>query len=282
MTICGNCGVVSSDSASFCGACGSAIKHNPAQQEVVPVPLQNAMEMELYLGGFTSGNLKPLGRGASNRIGGCGLYATSRRIIIVKSKKGYWELLTPLGGIVPLIVAARAMRADISAKAIAELEEQKDFEVRKEDISGIEVTKIHGFKPGQLRIALNSGENIIFGIAEKKIFENVRDVMSVFYPERLKAEGDKLGFTPTATPGLCPSCGMAVRPIDLSCPKCGRKVLSEQKQESVPASVPEGLPLDTIITCPKCGAKNMRTDNCCRECELDLSEVKNRLINSMR
>jgi hypothetical protein len=149
-----------------------------------------ATEEERYLGGFTSGQLKPMGRGISRRMGGCGLYATSRRIIVVETKKGYFDALFALGGIIPVVVAAAGRRDDMSAKAIAELEEKKEFEVRKDDISEIEVTKpLAGWiktRIGRLNIALNSGERIEFIIGTEKEFENTRDLMSVFYPGRLK------------------------------------------------------------------------------------------------
>jgi RNA polymerase subunit RPABC4/transcription elongation factor Spt4 len=38
------------------------------------------------------------------------------------------------------------------------------------------------------------------------------------------------------------------------------------------------LPAETVIVCPKCKAKNLRTDNLCRNCEKDLTDAKNALI----
>jgi len=40
---------------------------------------------------------------------------------------------------------------------------------------------------------------------------------------------------------------------------------------------PSDLPFGTIIICPECGAKNLRTDNVCRNCERNLDEAKKRL-----
>jgi hypothetical protein len=141
-------------------------------------------EQECLLGGFTSGNLKPIGLGAGARIGGCGVYATSRRIVVIKSRKGYWGLVGALGGIAPTIAAARGTRADISPIAMAELDQDKYFEARKEDISRIEVKKPH-FSVGYLNIVLNSGGVFKVVIGVSKDFELTKSLMQIFCPERL-------------------------------------------------------------------------------------------------
>lgn len=42
------------------------------------------------------------------------------------------------------------------------------------------------------------------------------------------------------------------------------------------------LPVDTVIVCPKCGARNMRTDNLCRSCEIDLTEAKKAIAATIK
>jgi len=214
MPYCRYCGAQINEDSKFCLRCGQPVppivRAAHPEEKRLQAPLatggqltpasavvEQAKEKEMaesssaleerYLGGFVSGRLKPKGRGIDSRIGGCGLYATSSRIIVVKSKKGYSELAV-FGGLVGITAAAVAGRTDSAARTIAELEEKKDFEVRKEDISAIEVRKPHGLTVGSLKIALNSGESIDFGITAKKEFENSRDLMKVFYPERLKVE----------------------------------------------------------------------------------------------
>jgi hypothetical protein len=143
-------------------------------------------EEEQFLGGFTSANLHLKGRGLSSM--GYGIYATNKRIIGVNSKKGLLQGIGfALGGVTGIGLVA-AGRKDSSAKTIAQLEEKKDFEVRKQDISQIEVRKPHGLKVGYLNLTLNSGESIKVTIADKKEFNTVRDLMKAFHPEGLKAE----------------------------------------------------------------------------------------------
>lgn len=141
---------------------------------------------EQYLGGFTSANLHLKGRGVSSM--GYGIYATSRRLIGINSKKG---LLQAVGGFVGGATGAAmviAGRDEYSAKTIAELQEKKDFEIWKEQISAIQISRPHFPRVGGLNIVLVTGESVTITIADKREYESVRGLMAVFFPERLQAE----------------------------------------------------------------------------------------------
>jgi len=138
----------------------------------------SATEEEQLLGGLTSGDLHLKGKVSF----GYGIYVTNKRIIGVKSMKGL--LASGLLGLAGLWVG----RTDSSAKAIAELEEKKDIEVRKEDVSEIEMKKPHGIRAGYLNIALNSGGSVTVLIGNKKEFEPIKNLMAAFRPAVLKAE----------------------------------------------------------------------------------------------
>jgi len=194
------CGKQVQENCRFCPFCGKLLPTKSSQPPPPPPPppqplsvragieiaqpkekgLQgmSTTEEEQLLGGLTSGDLHLKGRVSF----GYGIYVTNKRIIGVKSMKGL--LASGLLGLAGLWVG----RTDSSAKAIAELEEKKDIEVRKEDVSEIEMKKPHGIRAGYLNIALNSGGSVTVTIGNKKEFKTIRDLMAAFRPEVLKAE----------------------------------------------------------------------------------------------
>jgi len=190
--ICNRCGVLLSDAARFCSNCGAATAvtaptavSEPARVMAVAASAPAGSIDEQYLGGFTSANLHLRGRGVSSL--GYGVYATNRRIIGVNSKKGLVAALAAVGGVTGIAFAI-AGSTDEKAKAIAELDQKKDFDVRKEDVWGIEVRRPHGLTVGYLDITRTTGERIRITIADKPEFESIRGLMQAFYAERLTAD----------------------------------------------------------------------------------------------
>jgi len=142
-------------------------------------------EEERYLGGFTAGLMKT---GRKYGIWGYGIYATTRRIIGVKSKKGVLQAVAGSG----LMNLLGPVKDDFSDKAIAELEKRKDFEVNKEDILEIAVTRGKGHSPGYFKITRKSGERIErinVWVGNVELLKSLRDLMKAFYPEKLRVEG---------------------------------------------------------------------------------------------
>lgn len=148
---------------------------------------------EIYLRGFTSGKLK---RGM---FWGYGIYATNKRIIGIKSRKGMLAgalIGGVIGGAVGAVVAGqlgKKLTGDENAKMIKELEEKKDFEISKVQVSQIEVKKpnmwqvrLIGSGRGHLLIVPKSGEQIKILIQGNKEFEQSRDLMQAFFPEAVK------------------------------------------------------------------------------------------------
>lgn len=119
---------------------------------------------------------------------GYGIYATNRRLIGINSKKG---LLQAVGGFVGGATGAAMVIAggdEYSAKTIAQLDEKKDFEIWKEQINAIQLSRPHFPRVGSLNIVLITGESVTITIADKREFENIRGLMAVFFPERLHSE----------------------------------------------------------------------------------------------
>jgi hypothetical protein len=137
---------------------------------------------EVYLGGFASANLT---RGF---MGGYGIYATNKRIIGVKgiSAKARGTLIAgALGGVVGSALGKK-FADDKSAKMIQELDEKKDFEMRIDQISQIEIRKGSFMKKGQLMITPKSGDAITIKVYGNNEFSMTRDLMQSFSQELVK------------------------------------------------------------------------------------------------
>ena len=114
-------------------------------------------------------------------IAGYGVYATSRRIIGVKSRRALFKQLAgaPLGGLVGAALGARLSR-DESVRLISELEQKKDLEIERNDISGIELKKPSFTHRGHLVISTFSGDPVKILLADKKDYEKIVVLMQAF------------------------------------------------------------------------------------------------------
>jgi hypothetical protein len=169
MMYCVECGKQILGDAPSCPYCGTLV---PSMD-----PVKQVQEEE-YLGGFTSIKL------AKGMLAGYGIYATSKRIIGIKSRK---TALAALGGGlilgVPGVVLAQKLTYDQSSKWIKELDESKDFEIAKGHISHIEIKKPGLVSKGHLAITTRTGDTVKVLIVGQKEFEQMRDLMQVFLPE---------------------------------------------------------------------------------------------------
>ncbi len=137
-------------------------------------------EGEEFIGGFAGGFLA---KGAST---GYGIYATTRRIIGVNVVKvGTRPFLGGgMAGLVKGELLPKLAPAE-SAGVIAELDEKKDFDIRKDQVSRIELKGPGLFGSGHLVISTMAGEEARIRLLHKVAFERMRDVMRVFDPDVL-------------------------------------------------------------------------------------------------
>ena len=172
MPYCNKCGAVLAEGEKFCSACG--------QQAGAPLPRgsMNVAE-EIYLGGFSSPNLK---RGLMR---GYGIYATSHRIIGVKHRAGVLAGAM-LGGLVGAAVISASK--DDSVKQIQDLEKKKDFQIFKDQISQIEVKKPKAFSAGHIHITSKNKEETKISMAGKKEYEKVKELLNAFHPSVLRVQ----------------------------------------------------------------------------------------------
>jgi len=131
---------------------------------------------EEYLGGLSSGRMLKAGG-----IAGYGIYATTKRLIGVKSRRALLKQLAgaPIGGMVGAALGARLSR-DESARVISDLEQKKDFEVPRGNISRIELKKPSFVHRGHLLINTISGEPVKILLADKGDFERLVQLMQAF------------------------------------------------------------------------------------------------------
>jgi hypothetical protein len=133
---------------------------------------------EQFLGGFAGGFL------AKGGTVGYGLYATNKRLIGVNVVKVGARSF--LGGQLAGFVEGQlipTLSANESAKVIAELDEKKDFDVRKDQISNIELKSPGVFGLGHMIITALSRQETKIGLRHKEAYQRMRDLMQVFYPE---------------------------------------------------------------------------------------------------
>jgi len=133
---------------------------------------------EQYLGGLESGRMK------KGFVAGYGIYATNLRIIGVKSRKALAKGLVgaAIGGVAGAYIGMK-LSTDQSVKMIQELEERKDFEVSKQNVSRVELKKPSIWRRGHIVITQVTGEAIKVLIVQKKDFQRLVELMRAFSPE---------------------------------------------------------------------------------------------------
>jgi hypothetical protein len=141
---------------------------------------------------MTSANLK------KGHMSGYGVYATTRRIIGVKHRKsvmGGHLLAAALGGRAGTVKGdflrghlAQSFTKDESAKQIADLEKDKDFEINKEEVSSIEIKKSGVMHGGHIKIRPAQGKEIEISMTGHEEFEHMRDVLGEFLPGGVRVE----------------------------------------------------------------------------------------------
>jgi len=140
---------------------------------------------EDYLGGFSSSHLMMRG------LMGYGIHFTSKRIIGVANRSSMFSgMLTTslLGGLATLggKLTSRLPPSE-AKKKIQELDETKDFDIYKDQISSLELKRPGFFGRGHLLITPKSGRPIEVEIAPGgRDYEVVRNLVKTFYPEVVK------------------------------------------------------------------------------------------------
>lgn len=150
------------------------------------------MEEEQYIGGMTSANMK------KGVMSGYGIYATDRRIIGTKKRKGVLKgflVAGVLGGKAGTVKGdilrgafAQAFTKDESAKQIQDLEKNKDFDIYKENIAEIEIKKPGTMHGGHIKVRPKQGKQIEISMRGREEFGHMVDLMKAFFPEALKVE----------------------------------------------------------------------------------------------
>jgi len=172
------------------------------------------MVEEVVLGGIASLELG----------GGYGIYITNRRIIGVKKGLFAKKILSGLlafiialligviavlifgvavGGISGATLGLLLMRfgrlimktiapglvRDTTPKSLAELDANKDYEIREEDIDYIEIKEPYMFDPGYIKIVSKGGgknREYYISISDRYEYEYLLNLLRNFYPEALR------------------------------------------------------------------------------------------------
>jgi DNA-binding Lrp family transcriptional regulator len=139
------------------------------------------LEGEEYVGGIASGRMLKAGG-----IAGYGIYVTTRRIIGAKSRKALWKGLAgaALGGVTGAFVGSKLSR-DQNAQMIDEIEQKKDFEVVKENISRVEMKKPSFVHRGHMVISTTTGDPVKIILADGGDYKRLLELMQSFRPDAL-------------------------------------------------------------------------------------------------
>ncbi len=135
-------------------------------------------EGEKFVGGFAGGFL------ARGTLPGYGIYATTERIVGVDVRRVGSRSF--LGGTMAGFVQGQLfprLSAEESGRVIRELDEKKEFDLRRDEISRIEIKNPGLLTRGHMLISPRVGEKFKVGLLHKIAFERLRDLMQVFYPE---------------------------------------------------------------------------------------------------
>lgn len=175
------------------GSVIAAVQSILVSDQEPPVPRSNGSFEEHYIGGISSTTVKVPGNGMTNAIagaigsttGGFGVYATDQRLFVVHNP----ELDASQEGGVQfgtfIMDELFGTSIDTRPRTIPELEQRKVFEVRRADISGIEV-KEPMLLAGSITIRTRPGESFRVYIDHKKTFVHITQLLQMFYPEVLR------------------------------------------------------------------------------------------------
>jgi len=140
-----------------------------------------SLEAEEYVGGVTSGRMLRAGG-----IAGYSVYVTTRRLIGAKNRKALWKGIagSAFGGVAGMYVGSKLSR-EANAQMINELEQKKDFEVTKENVSSVEMKKPTFVHRGHMVISTTTGEPVKILLADGGDYKRLLELMQSFRPEIL-------------------------------------------------------------------------------------------------
>jgi hypothetical protein len=117
-------------------------------------------------------------------IAGYGVYLTSRRIIGAKNRKMLWKGIagSALGGVTGSYVGSK-LSSDTNAQMLGDIERKKDFEVRKENVSNIEMKKPSFVHRGHMLIRTLTGDEIKILLANGKDYQKLLELVQSFRPD---------------------------------------------------------------------------------------------------
>ena len=114
---------------------------------------------------------------------GFAIYVTNRRIIGAKSRKALGKAM--IGSVIGGERLGGRLSRDHNVQMPTDLE-GKDFEVRREQITGLELKKASFFTRGHIVINQMSGDPIKLMIADKKDFRRIMELMQAFRPDAVQ------------------------------------------------------------------------------------------------
>jgi pantoate kinase len=146
---------------------------------------------EKYIGGIKSTQFKKMHQ---FYIGGYAIYITSKRLFGVKGSALELMKETATGAVLEALflpyMSSVTLGKKETMKAIEELENRKDVEIRREDVTEILMKKPSalGFTDGYVKVRVKRGKPLEVSIPHKKDFENVKELMEKFQPSLVKVK----------------------------------------------------------------------------------------------
>jgi PAS domain S-box-containing protein len=179
------------------GSLIAAIETITVVEKQEPSAVSGDLEKEIYIGGISSPTLKVTGEslrgvgagGISSSGRGYGVYATNRRLFIIKNPD--FDLSKPRGikyepfGLDDLFGTKATI--DIHPRTIESIEKLVIYEISKGDLKTIELMNPR-LLPGFLTLYNKSGESFRMFIDHKTAFTQIENLIKSFYPEILQLE----------------------------------------------------------------------------------------------
>jgi len=158
-------------------------------------PPKGGLGKEEYLGGISSLSLKVSGEGVGGAIagaigsssGGYGVYATNKRVIIIRNPDLNPETGQGVQFGTFMIEEIFGTIGDIRQKSIDDLEKLKIFEAEKYAITKIELKK-PVLLSGYLHITAENNSSFRIYIDHKKSYGHIEQLMKSFLPEKLQID----------------------------------------------------------------------------------------------